>query len=109
MRKKYTGPFKIGVNITVQDLLRQNARIQDLNFNISEMKLSITSLYIISDAPKYEIIWTENSDVIDSFISEILKYKSWILASLHKRSWTERFTPNGHLLELSIRGSLRKK
>ena len=66
----------LGVNLTVQDLLRQDARIQDLYFNISEMKLSITSLYIISDAPKYDIIWTENSDVIDSFISDILKYKS---------------------------------
>ena len=58
-------------------------------FNISEMKLSFTSLYIISDAPKYDIIWTENNDVIDSFISEILKYKSW-----HKRSRTEIFTPS---------------
>ena len=63
----------MGVNLTVQDLLRQDARIQDFCFNISEIKLSITSLYIISDAPKYDIIWTENSDVIDSFISEILK------------------------------------
>ena len=70
-------------NLTVQD-----ARIQDLYFNISEMKLSITLLYIISDATKYDIIWTENSDVNDSFTSEILKYKSWILAS-----WTVRFTP----------------
>ena len=48
----------------------------------------MTSLYIISDAPKYDIIWTENSDVIDSLISEIFKYKSWILASWRKRSWT---------------------
>ena len=38
----------------------------DLYFNISEMKLSIT--YIISDISKYDIIWVENSDVIDSFI-----------------------------------------
>ena len=36
----------------------------------------LTSLYIISDAPKYDTIWTENSNVIDSFISEILKHKS---------------------------------
>ena len=79
------------MNLTVQDLLRQEARIQDLYFNISEMKISITSLYIISDAPEYNIILTENSDVIDSFISVILKYKSWILASWHKRSWTKRF------------------
>ena len=64
----------------VKDLLRQDARIQDWYFIISEMKLSITSLYIISDAPKYDIIWPENSDKIDSFFSEILKYKSWILA-----------------------------
>ena len=82
-----------GVKLTVQDLLRQDARIQDLYFNISEMKLSITSLYIISDTPNYDIIWTDNSDVTDSFISEILKYKSWILASWRKRSWTVRFTP----------------
>ena len=33
-----------GVSLTVQDLLRQDARIQDLNFNISEMKVSIASL-----------------------------------------------------------------
>ena len=72
----------LGVNLTVQDLFRQDAKIQDLYLNISEMKLSITPQYNISDAPKYDIIWTENSDVIGSFISEILKYKSWILASL---------------------------
>ena len=52
-----------GVNPTVQDLLRQNARIQDLYFNISEIKLSIISLYIISDAPMYDITWTENRDI----------------------------------------------
>ena len=66
--------FRIGgVNLMVQDLSRQDARIQDLYFNISEMT---TSLYTISDAPKYDIILTENSDVIDSFISKIMKY--WI-------------------------------
>ena len=82
-----------GVNLSVQDLLCQDARIQDLYFNISEMKLSVTSLFIISKAPEYDITWTENSDVIDSFVSEILKYKSWILASWRKISWTVRFTP----------------
>ena len=56
--------------------LAQDARIQDLYFNISDMKLSITSLYIISNALKYDITRTKNSNVIDSFISEILKYKS---------------------------------
>ena len=62
----------------------------DSYFNISEKKLSNTSLYVISDASKYYIIWTKNSDAIDSFFSEISKYKSWILASWHKRSWTVR-------------------
>ena len=46
----------------------------DSFFNISEMKISTKSLYIISDAPKYDIIRTENNDVIDSLISEILEY-----------------------------------
>ena len=78
-----TGYIQDRGNFTVQDLLRQDARIKDLYFIISEMKLSITSLYIISDAPMYDIVWTENSVVIDCSISEILKYKSW----------TERFTP----------------
>ena len=55
-------------------------------FNISEMKLSITSVYIIPDAPKYDIIWTENSNVIDSFISEILKYESSFIQSLTEKS-----------------------
>ena len=74
------------MNLTVQELLRQDARMQDL-YNISEMKISITSLYIISDAPKYDIVWTENSDVIDSFISVILKYESSVFQFL-----TELFT-----------------
>ena len=72
------------MNLTVQGLLRQDARIHDLYFNISEMKLSITSLFsvqIMSYLEASDIIY---SDVIDSFISEILKYKSWILV---------RFTP----------------
>ena len=36
----------------------------DSYFNISEIKLSITSLYIISYTHKCDIIRTENSDVI---------------------------------------------
>ena len=38
-------------------------------------------MYIIYDAPKYDIICTENSDVIDSFISEILKHESSVIVS----------------------------
>ena len=73
------------MNLSVQDLLCQDAKIHDLYFNISEMKLSITSLYIISNAPKYDIIWTENSDVIDSFISEIFKHESSAIESLTEK------------------------
>ena len=73
------------MNFTVNDLLRQDARIQVSYFNISQMKLSITSLYIISGAPEYDIIWTVNSDVIDSFISEILKYESSVIESLTEK------------------------
>ena len=85
-----------GVNLTVQDLLNQDARVQDFYFNISEMKLSITSLYLISDAPKYDIIWTENSDVVDSFISEILKYESSVSVSSTEKPWAVLFTPSSY-------------
>ena len=57
----------------------------DSYFNISERKLSITSLYIIFYAPKYDIIWTETSDVIGSFIPEILKYESSVTQSLTEK------------------------
>ena len=70
-----------GVNLSVQDLLRQDAKIQDLDFNISKMKLSITSLFSVQIMSYLGASDTTYSDVIDRFISEILKYKSWILAS----------------------------
>ena len=55
-------------------------------FNTSEMKLSITSLYIILDAPKYDIIWTENSDVIeDRDFLDISKYESSVIQSLTEK------------------------
>ena len=57
----------------------------DSYFNISEMKQSITLLYIISDAPEYDIVRTENSDVIDGFISDILKYESSVIQSLTEK------------------------
>ena len=62
-------------------------------FNISEIKLSITSLYIILYTTKCDIIWTENSDVIDSFISEILKYESSVIVSSTEKPWAVLFTP----------------
>ena len=61
-----------GVNSTAQGFSVEDSITVDSYFNISEIKLSITSLYIISDTPKCDIISTENSDVIDSFISDII-------------------------------------
>ena len=87
------------VNLTVQDLLRQDGRIQNLYFNISEMNLSITSLFsvqLMSYLGTSDIIY---SDGIDSFISEIFEYKFWILAFWCKRSLTVRFTTLGKILK----------
>ena len=84
----------IGVNLTVQDFLCEDARIQDLYFDISEMQLLITSLFSIQIVSYLRASDKIDSDVIDIFISEILKYKSWILASWCKESWTVRFTPS---------------
>ena len=55
------------MNSTTQDFSVEDTKTDDSYFNISEIKLSITSLYVISDTPQCDIIWTENSDVIDSF------------------------------------------
>ena len=77
---------------TAQDFSVEDTMTDDSYFNISEIKLSITSLYIISDTPKCDIIWTENSDVIDSFISEILKYESSVIVSLTEKPWAVLFT-----------------
>ena len=54
------------------------------------MKVSITSLYIISDAPFYDIIWTEKSDVIYFRDIEVKILDPSVL----ERSWTVRFIPS---------------
>ena len=64
------------MNFTVQDPLRQDARIQDLYFNISEMKLSIISLFSVQIMSYLGASDISYSEVIDSFISETLKYES---------------------------------
>ena len=80
------------MNLTVQDLLRQNARIQDLYFNISKMKLSITlfAVQIISYLGASNMIY---SDVIASFLSEILRYKMSVIVSSTEKPWAVLFTP----------------
>ena len=71
----------IGVNSKAQGFSVEVTMTDNSYFNISEIKLSITLLFsvqIMSYLGASDIIY---SDVIDSFISEILKYKSWILVS----------------------------
>ena len=85
--------WNLGVSLTVQDLLRQEARIQNFYFNISEMRLSITSLFsvqIMSYLGASQVIY---SDVIGSFISEILKYESSVIQSLTEKHRAVLFTP----------------
>ena len=82
------------MNLTVQDLLRQVARIQDLYFNISEIKLSITSLFsvqIMSYLGASDVIY---NDVIASLISEILKYEVSVIVSSTEKSLAVLFTPD---------------
>ena len=40
---------------------------------------------MLFDVPKCDINWTENRDVIDSFISEILKTESSVIQSLTEK------------------------
>ena len=49
--------------------------LNDRRFLLQYEATNHIAVCIISDTPKYAIIRTENSDVIDSFISEILKYE----------------------------------
>ena len=69
----------------------EDTMTDDSYFNISEIKLSIKSLYIISNTPKSDIIWTENSDVMDSFTSAILKYESSVIVSSNEKPWAVLF------------------
>ena len=69
------------MNCTAQGFSVKDTMTDDSYLNICGMKLLITSLYIISDTPKYDLILTENSDVIDGFISEVLKYESSVIQS----------------------------
>ena len=70
------------VKSTAQGFSIEYTMTDDSYFNISEIKLSITSLFsvlIMSHLGESDIIY---SDVIDSFISEILKYESLDIQSL---------------------------
>ena len=57
----------------------------DSYFNISEIKLSITSLFSVQILPYLGASDIIYSDVIDSFITEILKYESSVIESLSEK------------------------
>ena len=81
------------VNSTAQGFSVEDTMTDDSYFNISEIKLSITSLFsvqIMSHLGVSDIIY---SDVIDSFISEIFKYESSVIVSSTEKSWAVLFTP----------------
>ena len=62
-------------------------------FIISEIKLSTTSLFsvqIMSYLGASDLIY---SNVIDSFISEILEYESSVIVSSTEKPWAVLFTP----------------
>ena len=82
-----------GVNSTAKGFSVEDTMTDDSYFNISEIKLSITSLFsvqIMSYLAASDIIY---SDVIDSFIPEILKYESLVIVSLTEKPWAVLFTP----------------
>ena len=65
---------------------------------ISEIKLSIKSLFsvqIMSYLTESDIIY---SSVIDGFISEILKYESSVIQSLTEKALAVLFTPFVYVL-----------
>ena len=80
--------ISVGVNSTDQGFSVEDTMTDNSCFNISEIKL-----YNKSDTPNYDIIWTENSDVINSFILEILKYESSVIVSSTEKPWSVLFTP----------------
>ena len=56
-------------------------------FNISEIRLSITSLFSVKIMSYLGVLDMIYSDVIDSFVSKILKYKSSVIISSTEKPW----------------------
>ena len=82
------------MNSTAQGFSVEDTMTDDSYFSNSGIRLSIISLYTTSNTPKCDIIWIENSDVIDSFISEIFKYESSVIVSSTEKPWAAvLFTP----------------
>ena len=70
-----------GVNSTAQGFSFEDTMTDDSYFNISEIKLLITRLFPVQIMSYLGASDSVYSDVIDSFISEILKYESSVIES----------------------------
>ena len=64
----------------------------DSYFKISEIKLSIISMFSVQIMSHIEVSDIIYSDMIDSFISEILKYESSVIVSSTEKPWAVLFT-----------------
>ena len=90
-----------GVNSTAQGFSVEDTMTDDLYFDISEIKLSITSLFsvqIMSYLGASDIIY---SDVINSLISEILKYEKSVIVPSTEKPWAVLITPFA-LLQMTL-------
>ena len=81
------------MNSTAQGFSVEDTMTDDSYFDISEIKHQSHRCILYLIPPKCDIIWTENSDVIDSFISEILKYESSVILSSTEKPWAVLITP----------------
>ena len=64
----------------------------DSFFNISKIKLLITSLFSVQIMSHFGVSDIIYSDVVDSFISEILKYVSLVMVSSTEKPWALHYT-----------------
>ena len=85
-------PIFIRVNSTAQGFSVEDTKTDDLYFNFSEIKLSITSLFSVQIMTHFGASDIIYSDVIYSFISEILKHESLVIVS-STETWAALFTP----------------
>ena len=81
------------MNSTAQGFSVEDTMTDDSYFNISQIKLSITSLLSVQIVSHLGVSDTIYSDVINSFISEILKYESSVIVSSTEKPWAVLFTP----------------
>ena len=82
------------MNSTAQGFSVENTMTDDSYFIISKIKLSIISLFSVQIMSHLGISDTIYSGVIDSFISELFKYKSSVIVFSTEKPWAVLVTPN---------------